>query len=61
MDTKIKNPPRYKSATCALGNAVDMANKWDAEGYEVKWCIPTVVVENGERVNAIYMLASLYD
>ena len=65
MAKKLQRPTRYKSATCGLGNAVEQANKFDAEGYDVKWCfavVDTICGQDGKPpvpVQAVWMLAEL--
>ena len=59
--TKIIIPtsePHFKSATCGLGNAANMANQLYDEGFIVKWCF-SVIVKNEEDipVQALYLLA----
>lgn len=52
-----KTQTQYRSATCGLGNAVDIANDWHKDGYSVKWCFAVVVDnEDGEPVQALYLL-----
>lgn len=54
--------PQYKSATCGLGNAVDIANDMHNEGYAVKWCFSVIVKDDdGVPVQALYLLAEKSD
>ena len=58
---KVVVKPQYKSATCGLGNAVDVANELYAEGYEIKYCFAVVANnEEGNPVQAVYILAEKY-
>lgn len=52
---------RYKSATCSINTASDMANQLFDEGYSVKYCFPIVVVDDGSHVNAIYLFVEKRD
>lgn len=51
-------PSVYKSATCSLGAASAMANKFHDEGYDVLWTLAVVANdEEGKPIQAIYLLA----